>query len=150
MLSAVSAWSLLLFGAGSLLVSCFGGTFVGGLVGLGLLVHGGIELRLRLRLIETQAIVAARWLAYNQLALAATILFYLGWQVLGWDSDALDAVLAREPIAGLLQMFPPEVVETLRRDLPLAVLGSYGLAAVSVLLGCLGMAAMYWRSVRRG
>jgi len=146
LLSGLSAWSLLLFGSLSLLISLLGGQLAGALVGLALVVHGGFELKLRPLLIANGNERAANRLAYNKLALSGSVVLYLLWQAVSIDPLEIEAMLARDPVRSLLTMTPSGTAEILRQDLPKVLLGAYGVAGVVVLLGCFGMAILYWRA----
>lgn len=149
LLSGLSAWSLLLFGGLSLLAAIVGGALAEGVVGVALIAHGSVELRQRSAVIGQPSDRAWKWLAGNQIALSASVLSYLAWQVLALDWREIELVLAREPTRSLLAALPGEMAEMFRRDLPALILNAYGVAGIAVLIGCLGMAAMYLRARRR-
>ncbi len=146
--SAMSAWSLMLFGGLSLLVVCFSWDWVGALIGAALFGHGYWELSLRRRFLSEGASSVGKKLAWNQFGLAGSVLLYLSWQVFSYDRTELDAMLARDPLRTVLQQAPPEVVKMLQGDFPKILAGAYGLAGFVVLLGCLGMALMYLKACR--
>lgn len=145
-LSSMSAWSLLVFGALSLLLVCFSWTWAGGFIAIALLTHGGLEMWLKNRFVVDGNRSTGKKLAWNQLALAGSVLLYLSWQAGSFDRAELDAMFARDPMRSLLQLTPPEVVEMLNRDFPKFLAVAYGAAGFVVLLGCLGMALMYLKA----
>lgn len=149
LLSGLSGWSLVFFGGLSLLAVCFSWSWPGALIGALLLAHGVWELRWRGRLLSKGDSVSGRRLAWNQLALAGSVALYLGWQAAALDRDELEAMFAREPLRGLMQQLPVEMAEQLTRDFPQLLAGAYGVAGLLVLLGCLGMALMYFKAGRR-
>lgn len=145
-LSALSAWSLILFGGLSLLVVCFSWTFAGALIGAALLVHGVLELWLRSRFLPHGKASVGMGLAWNQFALAGSVLLYLGWQLFSFDTSEFEAMLARDPIRSLLQQAPPEMTEMFIRNFVKVLASAYGIVGFLALIGCLGMALMYLRS----
>ncbi len=147
-LSAMSAWSLILFGGLSLLVVCFSWDWAGALIGAALLGHGYWELSLRRRFLPEGASSVGKKLAWNQFGLAGSVLLYLSWQVVSFDRVEWDAMLARDLPRMFLEQFPPEVVKMLQGDFPVILAGAYGLAGFVVLFGCLGMALMYLKACR--
>lgn len=148
-LSQLSAWSLVVFGGLSLLLVCFSWNWAGALIGIALLGHGFVEARLRGRFLQNAEREMGKGLAWNQMALSASVLLYLAWQALAIDRAKLDAMFARDPLRSLLQQMPPEVADTFNRDFSKLLAGAYGIAGLLVLLGCLGMALMYLKAARR-
>lgn len=146
MLSALSAWSLILFGLLSLLFSGISSVNAGTLIGLALLVHGIYEVRQRKILIRGTDNKAHKRLAWNQMALAVSVSLYLGWQAFRFDEAELDALLARDPFKTALLQLPPDTTELLARELPRMLMLTYALAGFVVVVGCIGMAALYARS----
>lgn len=148
-LSLSSAWSLILFGCLCLLGSLFSVSIPGILIGVALLVHGTTELYLYRRLLQTELAKFASALARNQIALAASVVVYLLWQANHIDAAEIIAVLDGERIAPILAAFKPDIRETLREDLPVFLTGFYLLAAILVVMGCLGMGTIYFRYGKR-
>ncbi|MBC2607585.1 hypothetical protein [Pelagicoccus albus] len=145
----MSAYSLLVFGALSLLFSGVLGGLAGVLVGAALLLHGGVELWKRKVLIAERKVAAAKALAVNQCLLAVTVLVYLLWAALQIDSAEIASILQREPIKTILQAAPKDSVELMEQLLPTLLRGCYLIAALVTLFSCLGMAFLYRRSLKR-
>ncbi|EDY82678.1 hypothetical protein VDG1235_2301 [Verrucomicrobiia bacterium DG1235] len=145
-LSLMSGGSLVLFGGGSLLISGFAGALAGALVGLALLGHGFFELKQRKLFLGDPSVGVARKLAWNQGALAGSVILYLGWQARSIDRAVISAMLNRDPLESLLAQMPPGTAEQINAELPRLLVAFYSLAALLVLAGCLGMAFMYLRS----
>lgn len=148
-LSATSCWSLIVFGAASLAISLIAFSLPGILIGAALLAHGVYERLQRKRFFGASEAGAARLLGWNQVALAASVSLYLGWQAAAIDATELRAVLLREPVKSALELYPPEIAQRLVDRLPQYVAGFYGLTMLVAVFGCLAMAALYFRAGRR-
>lgn len=147
-LSGLSAWSLIVFGILSLLFSALSGAIAGLFIGAALLGHGIGEAYLRHRLSKGGDLRSARSLAWNQAALAGSVLLYLAWQAYSLDEGSLATMLARDPVYSVLTLAPPELAEILVEELPRILTIIYSVAALLVVLSCAGMAALYLRSGR--
>ncbi len=145
-LSLLSGGSLLFCGLASTLVSVAIWSLLGLTVGLVLCVHGAFELRMRRAFLGGETDRASRRLAWNQIALAGSLSGYFGYQFFSIDRSELTAMLYRDPLKSLLELYPPEVASTLVRDLPGYVSIVYGGIWFLVVAGCLGMAIYYRRS----
>lgn len=148
-LSAMSCWSLIVFGVASLAISLVAFSLPGILIGAALSAHGVYERLQRKRFFESSMAGAARLLAWNQFALAASVSLYLGWQAAAIDAAELRAVLLREPVKSVLELYPPEIAQRLVEGMPQYVVGFYGLTMLIGVLGCFAMAALYFRAGRR-
>lgn len=149
LMSGMSALSLIAFGGISLVLLLFSWSWSGGFISLALLGHGLYEWRLRKQILARPERATGHKLAWNQMGLAGSVILYLAWQVFTFDKSAVQAALDGELGRALLQQYP-ELAELLSSELPKFVAGFYSLAGALVLLGCIGMAALYTRvGVRR-
>lgn len=142
LMSGLSAVSLIVFGAMSVLFLLFSWSWSGGYVSFALLGHGVYEWRLRSRILARPERATGRRLAWNQIGLAGSVILYLAWQVLAFDDSEVQAAFNGDLGRTLLQQYPG-LTETFSAELPKWVVGFYGVAGALVLLGCIGMAALY-------
>lgn len=91
----------------------------------------------------------AKKLAWNQLGLALSVSAYLLWRYLSIGEDKLLAILDSDAAQTVLQQWPPEMIAELKATLPQLVGISYSIAAIVVIFGCVGMAALYRREGER-
>lgn len=148
-MTALSGGSLLLCGLASLLLSTALWSPSGLLIGAALSLHGAFELTQRKRVLRDGDSAAIRRLAWNQLALAASVSLYLAWQISIIDRAAIHAMLQSGPVSSVLELYPQETAQVLERNLPAAIGLFYSIAMLATVVGCIGMALYYRRSGRR-
>ena len=114
-----------------------------------MLVHGGLELWQRRRLLVGRTAGAANWMAANQLALGGTLTVYLASQSFGLDEGAVDAALQGNLVQGLLASLPAGTEAELRAQV-IAMVGIVGVTLLAALwVGCAATALGYWRHGRK-
>lgn len=147
--SGLSCWSLLAFGVLSAVGSVFSRSGSGIMIGLALIAHGAVEWWQRRLFFGQGSGGALRWLAGNQLALAVSVSVYLLYSWVQFESDSIRAMLAREPIRTVLELYPPDLATGLYRDLPRFMEISYLAMIAVVVVGGGWMALYYLREGRK-
>jgi|TARA_B110000467_G_C18336230_1_gene498092 hypothetical protein len=144
-LSAINGWSLVIVGGLSLLASLAFGAWAGAAVSLAAAFHGIVELVLRKRALIGNQGDAVRWMALNQLGLAASLSLYFAYQVMILDADALSLALMQPPLSDLLSLYPESRRSQLVDMLPLLIAVFYALVAGVSWVVCGVTAIFYWK-----
>lgn len=149
LLSAINGWSLVVVGSLSLLVSLIATAWAGVLISLAAATHGALELFLRNRVFGGDRVQAVRWLALNQLGLAASLSLYFAFQVMVFDDEAVYRALMASPLSEALFLYPEPMRSQLIDSLPFLVGLFYAIAAGVSWLVCGGTAIFYWSQRER-
>ena len=144
-LSAINGWSLVIVGGLSLMASLAFGAWAGAAISLAAAFHGIVELVLRKRAQIGNQGDAVRWMALNQLGLAASLSVYFAYQAMILDSDALSLALMQPPLSDLLSLYPEPTRSQLVDTLPLLIGAFYALVAGVSWVACGATAIFYWK-----
>lgn len=144
-LSAINGWSLVIVGGISALVSLITGAWAGLAISVAAAMHGVFELVLRKRALRGDRGDAVRWMALNQLGLAASLTVYFTYQFMILDGDALSEALMQPPLSDLLMLYSESTRSQLVDTLPLLVGAFYALVAVVSWIVCGATAIFYWK-----
>lgn len=143
-LSRINGWSLVIAGFASLGISAYANAMAGLLISLAVTFHGLLELVLSKKGVTGEAKPATRWMALNQLALAASLSLYFAYQTTTLNEEALIEQLLSSPVYDVLLVYPEALRLQLIDSLPAMAGTFYVVAAVVSWLFCGGTAVYYW------
>lgn len=141
-MARLSSLVMIVLGAISMLLSIRHPLSPSFLVSVAVLVIGIIEWRAgqALRALDEKA---PGRLAINQMALGVAIAIYAMYKGLSFDPSMVDDLLDRETIAPLLDLYPPDVVSSVRDMLPRLVPLMYYFIGAVAMLGAWATARFY-------
>lgn len=140
--AALSAWTMLVLGVLSLLISLRAPLSASFAISAAVVVNGWIERRFGRRLAACDP-AAPRALALNQVALGLEILAYAFWQSRAFGPEQIEAVLRRPLVAKLIDALDPRIAGDALAVLPQAVRTTYVAIGVLAFIGCIAAAAYY-------
>ncbi len=143
LVSGASGFSLVGFGFISLIISLWFWSLSGLFVSLAVFIHGFLEVRFRKQALNQGRWIQVRKMAWNQLALAASISLYSLWHMLTADPDLLRDLLNRPLVQSALNLYPVEFRIHLFNALPRIITIFYLLVILVAWLGC-GSTAFYY------
>lgn len=145
--SGINGWSLVVVGGLSLSISLISSAWAGVAISLAAVFHGFAELVLRKRVLRGDS-GAARWMALNQIGLAASLSVYFTYQFVTLDGEALSASMKSPPLSDLLMLYSEPTRSQLVDTLPHLVGAFYALVAGVSWVVC-GGTAIYYSNQRR-
>ena len=149
LLSGLSAYSLIVLGAVSLVISAVNVSAPGIAISLAMLVHGILERHWRKLFLDTGLFAWNRRMVMNQIGLAVSLSVYALWQLYLLDEEEIRKILVQDSVKPIFRMLDPEMQLELLHYLPAYVkvvyIGVIGLA----WLGCCSTALYYLKAGRK-